>query len=50
MSGSNAVGDSCLLGCDTMYLGIWHILLPSSGLQKQCKIFVKDVVVLGKDE
>jgi len=25
MSGSSAVEDSCHLGCDTMYIGIWHI-------------------------
>lgn len=27
-----------------------YILLPFSGWQKQCNIFVKDIIVLGKDE
>lgn len=34
----------CIMVYDT------NILLPSSGWQKQCNIFVKDIIVLGKDE
>jgi hypothetical protein len=34
------------------YISVYgiYILLPSSGWQKQCNIFVKDIIVLGKDE